>query len=52
MQDATLAPHFHIENGAAHVGRPAGIAPAPYGSLLVSDDANGVIYRISWAGTP
>jgi glucose/arabinose dehydrogenase len=41
---------FLIENGAAHFGRLAGVAQTSYGSLLVSDDANGVIYRISWAG--
>lgn len=37
------------ENGRAHFGRPAGIAVAKDGALLVSDDANGVIYRISYA---
>jgi glucose/arabinose dehydrogenase len=41
---------FLIENGGASFGRPAGVAQAPYGSLFVSDDTNGVIYRISWAG--
>lgn len=41
---------FLIENGGAYFGRPAGVALAPYGSLFVSDDTNGVIYRISWAG--
>ncbi|KAB8143138.1 sorbosone dehydrogenase family protein [Chloroflexia bacterium SDU3-3] len=41
---------FLIEDGAAHFGRLAGVAVTPYGSLLVSDDANGVIYRVSWAG--
>jgi glucose/arabinose dehydrogenase len=41
---------FLIKNGAAHLGRPAGIAQPPYGSLFVSDDANGLIYRVSWAG--
>ena len=40
---------FLIENGAAHFGRPAGLAIAPDGALLVSDDANGVIYRVSYA---
>ena len=29
-------------------GRPAGIAVAPDGSLIVSDDAAGVLYRISY----
>lgn len=41
---------FLIEDGAAYFGRPAGMALAPYGSLFVSDDTNGVIYRISWSG--
>lgn len=41
---------FLIEDGGAYFGRPAGVALAPYGSLFVSDDTNGVIYRISWAG--
>ncbi|MBM7845153.1 PQQ-dependent sugar dehydrogenase [Herpetosiphon giganteus] len=41
------------QNGQyAQFGRVAGITLAPYGSLFVSDDMNGVIYRISWAGTP
>ncbi len=38
---------FLIENGAATFARPAGIAVAPDGSLLFTDDANGVIYRVS-----
>jgi glucose/arabinose dehydrogenase len=41
---------FLIENGGAYFGRPAGVALAPYGSIFVSDDTNGVIYRVSWAG--
>jgi glucose/arabinose dehydrogenase len=35
--------------GKAQFGRVAGLAVAPYGSLFVSEDTNGVIYRISWA---
>lgn len=38
---------FLIEGGKAHFGRPAGITIAKDGSLLVADDTNGVIYRIS-----
>jgi glucose/arabinose dehydrogenase len=38
---------FLIEEGAAAFGRPAGIAVAPDGSLLFTDDMNGVIYRVS-----
>ncbi|HEU4325194.1 MAG TPA: sorbosone dehydrogenase family protein [Roseiflexaceae bacterium] len=41
---------FLVENGQAQFGRPTGLAVAPYGSLFVTDDTNGVIYRISWAG--
>jgi hypothetical protein len=32
------------------MGRPAGLAVAKDGSLLVGDDTNGVIYRVSYAG--
>jgi len=43
-------------NGIAFFARPAGMAVAWDGSLLVGDDVNGVIYRISYrgneAGTP
>ena len=28
-------------------GRPAGVVVAPDGSLIVSDDSNGLLYRIS-----
>jgi glucose/arabinose dehydrogenase len=30
-------------------GRPVGVAVAPDGSLLVSDDGAGMVYRISFA---
>lgn len=33
-------------------GRPAGVAVAADGSLLVSDDKSGLIYRIAWQGKP
>jgi glucose/arabinose dehydrogenase len=33
-----------------HVGRPTGLAVAQDGALLVSDDKNGVIYRIAYDG--
>jgi glucose/arabinose dehydrogenase len=39
---------FLIEDGAATFGRPAGIAVAPDGSLLFSDDTGGVIYRVRY----
>lgn len=39
---------FLINNGENNFGRPAGLAIANDGSLLVSDDANGIIYRVSY----
>ena len=41
---------FLIEDGAAVLGRPSGIAIAKDGALLVSDDTAGVIYRIVYTG--
>ena len=41
---------FLVNNNAGVFGRPAGIAIAKDGSLLVGDDTNGVIYRISYKG--
>ncbi len=34
-----------------YFGRPVGVAIAKDGSLLISDDTNGVIYRVSYTGT-
>ena len=31
-------------------GRPVGVAVAPDGSLLVSEDANGTVWRVSYVG--
>jgi glucose/arabinose dehydrogenase len=39
---------FLIENGAAQFGRLAGLAVDGSGSLLVSEDTNGVIYRLRY----
>lgn len=39
---------FLLDGGAATFGRPAGIAVAPDGALFVSDDMNGVIYRVAF----
>ena len=39
---------FLINNGENNFGRPAGLAVANDGSLLVSDDSNGIIYRVSY----
>jgi glucose/arabinose dehydrogenase len=37
-----------IENGRAHFGRLSTVAVARDGSLLVNDDHNGVIYRVTY----
>ena len=34
----------------AHIGRPVGLAEAADGSLLFTDDVNGIIYRVSHDG--
>jgi glucose/arabinose dehydrogenase len=39
---------FLLSDGRSHFGRPAGLVVAPDGSLLLSEDENGVIYRISY----
>ena len=39
---------FLSEERDSYVGRPAGLAVTRDGSLLVSDDTNGVIYRVSY----
>jgi glucose/arabinose dehydrogenase len=39
---------FLSDDGASTFGRPAGIAVAPDGALLFSDDSSGVIYRVSY----
>lgn len=41
---------FLMENGEAHFARLCGLTLADDGSLLVSDDANGVVYRVSYRG--
>lgn len=38
------------DNGPAQTGRPVGLAMAQDGALLFTDDINGVIYRVSYAG--
>ncbi len=37
-----------LEDGAAHFGRIAGLTVTPDGALLISDDTNGVIYRVAY----
>jgi glucose/arabinose dehydrogenase len=39
-----------VVNSSSVWGRPAGVAMAADGSLLVSDDAHGTIWRIAWSG--
>jgi len=38
---------FLVDNNKSHFARPVGVAVYKDGSLLVSDDTNGVIYRVS-----
>jgi glucose/arabinose dehydrogenase len=42
---------FLIENGAAEFGRPAGLTVDNAGALLVAEDANGVIYKVSYGAS-
>lgn len=42
---------FLSEDGKHHYGRIAGVAIAADGSLLLSDDTNGVIYRITYSSS-
>ena len=44
MEDATSS------SGWGHMGRLAGLAEGPDGALYLSDDTNGVIYRIVYRG--
>lgn len=39
---------FLTDGGQTHIARPVGLAVAHDGSLLMADDANGVIYRIAY----
>jgi glucose/arabinose dehydrogenase len=42
---------FLTDNGQKQFGRPAGLAIAHDGALLISDDAHGMIYRVSYAAS-
>lgn len=42
---------FLNEQRTTQFGRPVGIGVTPDGSLLFTDDTNGVIYRVTYAGT-
>lgn len=39
---------FLVDNGHAHIARPVGLAMTKGGALLVGDDGNGVIYRVTY----
>lgn len=41
---------FLLPDGASHMGRLAGVVELQDGSLLVSEDTNGMIYRVSYEG--
>lgn len=41
---------FLTDGGKTHFARPVGLAVARDGAMLMSDDANGVVYRIAHAG--
>ncbi len=41
---------FLNEEALTQFGRPVGLAIAPDGSLLFTDDTNGVIYRVTYTG--
>jgi Raf kinase inhibitor-like YbhB/YbcL family protein len=42
---------FLSDGGTTHFARPVGLVVAHDGSLLMADDANGVIYRIAYRGS-
>lgn len=41
---------FLTDDGLKHIARPVGLAMLKDGSLLLSDDGNGTIYRIAYTG--
>ena len=43
---------FLTDGGKTHIARPVGLAMAADGSLLMSDDANGTIYRVAYGNAP
>ena len=42
---------FLVDGGQKHVARPVGLAVTRGGALLVGDDANGTLYRVSYKGS-
>ncbi len=49
---ATMVPFAEgwIDANGGYLGRPVDVAELPDGSLLVSDDHAGALYRITWSG--
>jgi len=45
-----FAEGFLADGGQAHIARPVGLAMTRGGALLVGDDGNGVLYRVSHGG--
>lgn len=43
---------FLSDGGNTHFARPVGLAQLPDGSLLMADDGNGAIYRVSYGDAP
>jgi len=41
---------FLVDGGQKHMARPVGLAITRGGALLVGDDANGTLYRVSYSG--
>ncbi len=41
---------FLTDGGKTHIARPMGLAIAKDGSLLMADDANGLVYRVAYTG--
>jgi glucose/arabinose dehydrogenase len=39
---------FLIDGGYSQFGRVAGLAVDAYGALLVAEDTNGVVYRVTY----
>ena len=47
-QYTDLVSGFLVDDNQAQFGRVVGLAPYPDGSVLISDDTSGVIYRLSY----
>ncbi len=48
----TILPSGFVINDSEVWGRPVGVTAAKDGALLVSEDANGTIWRIAYTGKP